>query len=655
MQTTADNSSTLKLSKEELERRLLILNERQTGQQRTWNKLSGARFAAVTILIISLIGIIAQDWPWLWIVALAALVVTILAFRASAGIGREIRLNRARSEVWQEYLARLDRDYTGLTPLELPDDVVTAIDGKTIRTWEDLGLTGADGLFTFLQCLEAPGSGKVLIDAFGTEPQMASAEDRRLLVKGILLDPDFGPELQAQGRVSSERVHEDPAEDRIRQRKLKKLHTDSRIWSPAPAQRMMQQTSAEKKGWQRVIDIIGRWVLPAVSLGGFALLIISTFTDAIPAQWGLGIITISGVMNWLLYLVRSREIAADLDPLAHARTEILQAAGVFRFLENYQLPAGSSHEGTAALREKLSMYQAPQSAGEALKRLDSLTQAALLRNQGILHLFAVMWLGWDLHVWARFSQWRVAYGRSIEAWYKTWIDLDAANSLAVIPRVSETWCWAESLDAGTEEGSMIQAEALRHPLIADEHAVANDFAATDETVVITGSNMSGKSTFLRTLGISTLLAQAGSPVPAAVFRWQPLRILSSIRTQDRLSEGISAFYAEILRIRSMKEEVESREPAMLLIDEIFHGTNSADRVFGAEQALRKLSGPHTLVLVTTHDFALCDLEEDPQIRARNMHFNEYYDEDGMHFDYQIKAGRSNTTNARYLLELAGLV
>lgn len=94
---------------------------------------------------------------------------------------------------------------------------------------------------------------------------------------------------------------------------------------------------------------------------------------------------------------------------------------------------------------------------------------------------------------------------------------------------------------------------------------------------------------------------------------------------------------------------------MLLIDEIFHGTNSADRVFGAEQALQKLSGPNTLILVTTHDFALCDLDEDPHIQARNMHFNETYDEEGMHFDYRIKEGKSTTTNARYLLELAGLI
>lgn len=655
MQENSNKLPRRKFTQEELEMRLTVLNEQTAEQQSLWNKLSGARFAAALALIISVIGAAAQGWPWLWLVAIFALVLTVLAFRSSASVGREIRLNRARSEVVSEYLARLTGDYSGLTPFELPAAAAEAFDGNTIRTWEDLGLLGADGLFTYLQCLEAPGSGKPLIDAFVPEPHMEQAEDRRILVQGVLLDPGFGPELQAQGRVSSDRVHEDPSEDRARQLKGKRGDVETRIWSAVPAIRILQQVPPAKKGWQRFIDSIGRWVLPAVSLGGFALLVMTTFISAIPVQWGLAVIAVSGAVNWGLYLVRSRDIAADLDPLAHARSEILQAAGVFRFLENYELPPETDPDHSRALRNKLSVYRDAQSAGDALKRLDSLTQAALLRNQGIIHLFAVMWLGWDLHVWAKFSEWRNSYGHSLEAWYKAWAELDVANSLAVIPRVSDTWCWGEALEYSPNEGPMIQAKAMRHPLIVDEEAAANDFAAADETVVITGSNMSGKSTFLRTLGIATLLAQAGSPVPAASFRWQPLRILSSIRTQDRLSEGISAFYAEVLRIRSMKEEVETREPAMLLIDEIFHGTNSADRVYGAEQALRKLSGANTLVLVTTHDFALCDLEDDPQIRARNMHFNEFYDEAGMHFDYQIKKGRSNTTNARYLLELAGLV
>ena len=165
--------------------------------------------------------------------------------------------------------------------------------------------------------------------------------------------------------------------------------------------------------------------------------------------------------------------------------------------------------------------------------------------------------------------------------------------------------------------------------------------------------MSGKTTFLRTIGVNMILFQAGAPVCADEFIASPLSIYTSMRVHDDVSEGISTFYAEILRIKQMMEESKKKEPILVLIDEIFKGTNSADRILCAKQAIVRLHLPWVICAVSTHDFELCDLEYDEKIQARNYHFSEYYEDDRIHFDYTLKDGRCKTTNAKQLMKMAG--
>ena len=200
----------------------------------------------------------------------------------------------------------------------------------------------------------------------------------------------------------------------------------------------------------------------------------------------------------------------------------------------------------------------------------------------------------------------------------------------------------------------LAATALRNPLLPEETAVANDAALTAGTTIITGSNMSGKTTWLRTLGMNAVLAWAGAPVCATAFSLSPLALYTSIRVDDSLAEGMSTFYAELLRIKEMIEAERTGRPLLLLIDEIFKGTNSADRITGARAALAHLTNAHSITLVSTHDFELCDLEV-PGGSVRNAHFEEHYTDGKIAFDYRLRAGRCETTNAVYLLRLVGIV
>ena len=209
----------------------------------------------------------------------------------------------------------------------------------------------------------------------------------------------------------------------------------------------------------------------------------------------------------------------------------------------------------------------------------------------------------------------------------------------------------------TKEAHAIEFKGLAHPLLDPDTVVANDGSLGSPLTIITGSNMSGKTTFLRTVAINLILSYIGAGVVADEFTSDYRKMFTSMRIRDDVAGGISTFYAEILRIKEMAEYIrsENAQPTLCLIDEIFKGTNSADRIVGAREALQKLSVDGSMVIVTTHDFELCELKQRNQEPAENYHFEESYEDDKLVFDYKMKEGQCKTRNARALLTLAGLM
>jgi DNA mismatch repair ATPase MutS len=174
-----------------------------------------------------------------------------------------------------------------------------------------------------------------------------------------------------------------------------------------------------------------------------------------------------------------------------------------------------------------------------------------------------------------------------------------------------------------------------------------------KVVLITGSNMSGKSTLLRTAGINLVLAYAGAPVCAKSFGASIMKIYTCMRIKDNLEESISSFYAELLRIKRIISEADSGERVFFAMDEIFKGTNSQDRHIGAKVLINKLSHTNSIGLVSTHDLELCDLEQKND-KIANYHFQEYYIDGSINFDYKLRIGPSTTRNALHLMRLAGI-
>jgi DNA mismatch repair ATPase MutS len=202
-----------------------------------------------------------------------------------------------------------------------------------------------------------------------------------------------------------------------------------------------------------------------------------------------------------------------------------------------------------------------------------------------------------------------------------------------------------------------QASALGHPLIAEEKKVTNDFATNNlgEIDLITGSNMSGKSTFLRTLGINLCLAFAGGPVNASGLQTSPFRLFTCIKISDSVTESYSYFYAEVRRLKALLSAVEASNPLPLffLIDEIFKGTNNRERRLGSEAYISALAGRNCLGIITTHDLDLVKLA-DKLPELKNYHFKEDIINGRMVFDYILRPGPSPTTNALKIMQMEGL-
>lgn len=290
-----------------------------------------------------------------------------------------------------------------------------------------------------------------------------------------------------------------------------------------------------------------------------------------------------------------------------------------------------------------------QDAREGLTSLNRILGVVRIRSNSVLFMVVNGFLAIDFHCVRALRKWKQQYGNKVRIWLEAIGEMEAILSLGQLGICKDHICFGEV----QRDGLQIRMVQARHPLINETKAVANSIDMEHGSYVITGSNMSGKTTFLRTIGINMILFQAGAPVVAQSFQASPLSIFTSMRVQDDVSEGISTFYAEILRIKQMMDASKKKEPMLVLIDEIFKGTNSADRILCAKEAIIKLHLPHVITMVSTHDFELCDLDKDAMIQAKNYHFSEYYEKDNICFDYQLKDGRCTTTNAKQLMKLAG--
>ncbi|AYD40103.1 DNA repair protein [Clostridium fermenticellae] len=290
-----------------------------------------------------------------------------------------------------------------------------------------------------------------------------------------------------------------------------------------------------------------------------------------------------------------------------------------------------------------------QDAVTSIKKLSDIYRGIADRQNAFFIIINILLL-WDYRCVIEFEKWRIKCGNDLKIWFDVIGEFEALNSISNIVYDNPEWVMPSVAD----KKLILRGKELGHPLLGDER-VCNDVVINKDRsiLLITGSNMSGKSTFLRTVGINLVLSYIGAPVCAREFECSLMEIFTCMRISDNLENNISSFYAEILRIKKITQGVRENKKIFFLLDELFKGTNSIDRHEGAKALIKQLGRQGASGLISTHDLELSNLEQEYS-RIKNYHFQEYYIDNKLKFDYKLRDGVSTTRNALYLIKLAGI-
>jgi MutS domain V len=554
------------------------------------------------------------------------------------------RLRRAEElrRITGEGLARLDRDWDRLPlPSEPPRD-------RSLPLARDLDLYGRASLFHLLGTAHTPAAKALLRDWLEGAAAPAEVRARQAAVVELAELLDFRQllELTVRGmEAGGERAGPPDVEPFLR-------------W-------------AEGDPWLLARPAL-LWAARAA-----AALTIAAFAVALAPGGPVSPLLAMVILNLGLTYACRAELGAGLGRVSATRGEMMRYAAALRQAASQPYAAPRLAELAAALQAAPAAPAAPETpetpaidaagrreaasppAHAALAALESRLGLADARHSAPVHFLLQVLTLWDFHVLASLEGWQRTAGRRARRWLMALGEIEALAALAVLRFENPGWCLPE-VAAGQPE---LAARDLGHPLLPAARRMGNDVSVgpAGTFLLVTGSNMSGKSTLLRAIGINAVLAQAGGPACAASLRLPPVRLATSILVEDSLASGVSFFLAELLRIKGVvaaAAEAETRGAVVLyLLDEVLRGTNSAERQIAVRRVLRHLLARGALGAVSTHDL---DLAAGAGIAdaARPVHFRETLtpgpDGPRMTFDYRLRPGPATTTNALELLRQVGL-
>ncbi|HEV3138906.1 MAG TPA: hypothetical protein VGY57_00250 [Vicinamibacterales bacterium] len=581
--------------------RLAIRRQRVAAVGRTHLRLANLRLivaAAIVLLLWLAYGPAAASplWPIAAAVAFAALVVV-----HARVLERGERARRA-ARLYERGLDRLNGRWAGTGRPGL-----SFLDGHGYA--RDLDLFGRGSLFELMNVAQTEAGETTLADWLRAGASAAEAHARHAAVDELRSNLDFREDvgvLAAEQQVS----------------RTGALAT----WAFSPP----------------IGFGVLRWLCGACAAVTLALSIAAyqnAFSWAVVVAW----LAVEGLITWPwrrpLGIVTAR-IGRPADDLA------LLAAVLARVERE---PATSAR--LKALQSALTSGGVP--ASRAIGRLTSLVSWHESSVHNLLFIPITRALLIPEQLTLAIDRWHANHGHEVREWLRVVGELEALSAIATYAYEHPSDPFPELVDGP----ALFDADGLVHPLLADDVAVANDVRLGRQhphVIVLSGSNMSGKSTLLRAIGINVVLALAGAPVHARRLALTPLAIGATLRIDDSLQEGHSRFYAEILRIRAIVDAARAETPLLFLLDEILHGTNSHDRRIGAEAIVRALVDAGAIGLITTHDLALTELTRDLAGRAANMHFEDRLEQGRMAFDYRLRPGVVEHSNALALMRAVGL-
>ncbi len=563
-----------------------------------WSSLRLLSFLGAVVFIVSGFG-----GSLLWaalggVLAIAFAVLVVLHARDE----RKERAARARADIHHRHLARAAGALTELAPSGL------AQAGHAYAG--DIDLVGEGSLCQRMDVSHTVRGMATLSVWLGRAAEEDTIVARQEAVQELAGDLDLREDLEVAAALAQ-------GEGRI---------------DPAPFLEFTKRKPTVSKGLVALIHI-----LPPLTLG--------LYFAAKAGLVSMYAFAIAGALQ-LVVVFGAGKGAIDAFQLIAARRGYLESLKEMLVRIEKMKPSSSL---LGSLRERT--FAGGQPPSEYMRSLDRWAGFAEFYTQFPLHFFVNLATCWDLHVLYRLERWNREVGQELEGAFDALGEVEALSSLATLLDVDES---ATIPDIG-EDGPVFQAEELAHPLLGAQARVANSISLGESgsCVIITGSNMAGKSTMLRAVGLNIALALCGGPVLAKSLRLRRMRLRASMRVDDSLQQGASYFHAELAKLRGVVEESEAAPPIFFLLDELLRGTNARARHIGARAILAHLLDRGASGLTATHDIALSALEEERD-HVINAHFTDVMEGDEMLFDYRLRDGVVKTSNALKLLEMAGI-
>ncbi len=577
-------------------------NKRWADYQKIFLRLGNVRLAIAAVAAVMAWAAFARDaFSGWWLLAPLGLFIGIVIYHER--IARRQQFARRGIEYYERALARLDGKWAGAGS---PGDRFR--DPAHVYA-EDLDLFGRGSLFE-LVCTARTAAGEQKLADWLRAPASADEVDARQAAVGELRSRvQMREDLALLGEDVRAAVHADTIS----------------AWGAAPA-----------------IDMLpgARWLALFAACGTVATFI------AFMAHWAgfrpFGIMVLADLAIGALLRRPVMQIIAGADTPAQD-LQILALLLARLESEPFETPRLKSLQST--------FQTAGAPASRRIARLQRWMEILDSSDHLVVRIIGIFVL-WREQAALGIEMWRRAAGPRIGAWIEAVAELEALSSFATFA-FERPCCTFPEL---AESGPLIEAQAVRHPLIDPRVCIPNDMRLGGDRrlLIVSGSNMSGKSTLLRAIGLNTVLAWAGAPVTAAGLRVSPLAVGASIRVLDSLQEGRSRFYAEITRLRQIVTLASGDRPALFLLDELLSGTNSHDRRIGAEAVVRGLIERGAIGLITTHDLALTAIAPALNGAAVNVHFDDRIENGRISFDYKLKPGIVEHSNALELMRAVGL-
>lgn len=474
----------------------------------------------------------------------------------------------------------------------------------------DLDIFGRSSIFQFLNRTVTPSGQERLANWLQNPATSEVLKNRQEAQKELIQKLDWRQEFQARG-----------------------MH---RVFSESDVQQFKEWTEEEVVFNHKIIFKIAVWLAPILT-------VIAVF---LAFQVSFGFIFLPLVVNGILILPSVKSVQGIFDKVYHIGSILFTYSQLLKTFEEEKF----ENQHLKNLQNQLITHN--KSLSEQLKRLATFSNYAVQRQNA----FSVMgnaFLLTDLRMILKLEKWKMQYGKSSPIWFEVISELEALNSLTGFHQANPDFCFPTFSDADF----LLSAKNIGHPLIPSEKRITNDFElkGLGQTTLITGSNMSGKTTFERSLGVNIILAQAGAVVVASEMEVSAMQVFTSMRTQDSLEENLSSFYAELQRIKKLIDHLNQNPdlPVFYLLDEILKGTNSQDRHRGAKSLVFQLNKLKASGLVSTHDLELGALESEESF-IKNYSFNSTMENGEIVFNYLLEKGVCHSFNASQLMAKIGI-